>query len=60
MDFNNAPRYDLLEEKWAPVLNHDSLPDIEGDYKKKVTAVLLENQENAMSLNEVSNHNGWL
>jgi len=56
MDFDNAPRYDLLEEKWAPVLEHDSLPSIEDDYKKKVTAVLLENQENAMQLNEVHNN----
>jgi len=55
MDFDNAPRYDLLEEKWAPVLEHDSLPSIEDDYKKKVTAVLLENQENAMQLNEINN-----
>ena len=54
MDFDNAPRYDLLEEKWAPVLSHDSLPEIEDDYRKKVTAVLLENQENAMQLNEVA------
>ena len=52
MDFENAPRYDLLEEKWNPVLEHDSLPSIGDNYRKKVTAVLLENQEKAMSLNE--------
>ena len=52
MDFENTPRYDLLEEKWNPVLEHDALPAIGDTYRKKVTAVLLENQEKAMSLNE--------
>ena len=36
-----------LQEKWAPVLNHDALPDIEDAYKKGVVAQLLENQEKA-------------
>jgi len=52
MDFENQPRYDLLEEKWNPVLEHNALPAIGDSYRKKVTAVLLENQEKAMSLNE--------
>ena len=52
MDFENQPRYDLLEEKWNPVLEHNALPAIGDTYRKKVTAVLLENQEKAMSLNE--------
>ncbi len=34
-----------LQEKWAPVLNHSELPQIQDSYKKAVTAVLLENQE---------------
>ena len=35
-----------LQEKWAPVLNHEGAPELKGDrYKKAVTAVLLENQE---------------
>lgn len=37
-----------LMEKWAPVINHDALPEIKDDYKKHVTAVLLENQEKAL------------
>jgi hypothetical protein len=37
-----------LMEKWAPVLNHDSLPAIKDNYRKEVTAVLLENQEREM------------
>ena len=27
-----------LQEKWAPVLNHDALPEIEDTYKKGVVA----------------------
>ena len=38
-----------LQEKWAPVLNHDSLPEISDTYKKGVVAQLLENQERAIS-----------
>ena len=36
-----------LQEKWAPVLNHEALPGIEDTYKKGVVAQLLENQEKA-------------
>ena len=38
-----------LQEKWAPVLNHDALPEIADSYKKGVVAQLLENQEKAIS-----------
>ena len=37
-----------LMEKWGPVLNHESAPAISDNYKKAVTARLLENQEVAM------------
>ena len=37
-----------LQEKWAPVLNHDGLPEIKDNYRKAVTAILLENQERAI------------
>ena len=37
-----------LMEKWAPVLNHEALPSIKDNYRKEVTAVLLENQEREM------------
>ena len=36
-----------LQEKWAPVLNHDALPEIEDSHKRGVVAQLLENQEKA-------------
>jgi hypothetical protein len=39
----------LLVEKWSPVLDHDSMPSIKDNYRKEVTAVLLENQEREMS-----------
>ena len=38
-----------LQEKWAPVLNHDGLPEIKDNYRKSVTAILLENQEKALN-----------
>ena len=37
-----------LMEKWGPVLEHDSAPEIKDRYKKSVTARLLENQEVAL------------
>lgn len=36
---------DVLVEKWQQLLEEDSLPEIRGEYRKKVTAMLLENQE---------------
>ena len=48
MDFSNTSSYDVLMEKWEPLINHGSLPDIKDNYKKKVTAQLLENQERAL------------
>jgi hypothetical protein len=41
-------REDLLK-KWQPILEHDTLPEIKDQYRKEVTAVLLENQEKALS-----------
>ena len=37
-----------LMEKWGPVLEHDSAPEINDRYRKAVTARLLENQEVAL------------
>ena len=37
-----------LIEKWAPILEHADLPQIKDNYRKEVTAVLLENQEREM------------
>ena len=34
-----------LQEKWAPLLNHEGLDKIDDSHKRAVTAVLLENQE---------------
>jgi hypothetical protein len=48
-----------LTEKWAPVLGHEGAGAIKDNYRKAVTAVLLENQEKFMReergmLNEVA------
>ena len=37
-----------LTEKWAPVLGHEGSAAITDNYRKSVTAVLLENQERFM------------
>ena len=37
-----------LTEKWSPVLSHESAGSIKDNYRKAVTAVLLENQERFM------------
>ena len=34
-----------LQEKWAPLLKHEELPEIRDSHRRAVTAVLLENQE---------------
>ena len=44
----NATPYDVLEEKWQPVLETNALPQIGDHYKSKVTSVLLENTEKAL------------
>ena len=38
-----------LQEKWSPILEHSDLPKIEDNYKRAVTAVILENQEKALN-----------
>jgi hypothetical protein len=41
--------YKNLTEKWAPVLNEETAGTIQDSYRKSVTAVVLENQEKALS-----------
>ena len=43
-----------LQEKWQPILEHSDLPKIEDNYKKAVTAVILENQEKALNEDRAS------
>ena len=54
MNFQDQTPYDILTEKWNPVLNHDALPTIKDDYRRKVTAVLLENEEQAIRSQHLS------
>ena len=37
-----------LQEKWAPLLDHQGLGEIKDSHRRMVTAVLLENQEKAL------------
>ena len=39
---------ELLQEKWNPIINHKDLPSIKDNYRRAVTAVVLENQEKAL------------
>ena len=53
-----------LENKWSPVLDHDGLNPIKDNYRRAVTAMILENQERAMAeesrqLNEVAPTNNY-
>lgn len=53
-----------LENKWAPVLDHDGLTPIKDQYRRAVTAMVLENQEKAMAeenrqLNEAAPTNNY-
>jgi hypothetical protein len=54
MNFQDNTPYDILTEKWNPVLDHGALPTIADDYRKKVTAVLLENQEQAIRAQHIT------
>ena len=38
-----------LQQKWQPVLEHADLPPIKDPYRRAITALILENQQNAMS-----------
>ena len=37
-----------LQEKWNPIINHKDLPSIKDNYRRAVTACILENQEKAL------------
>ena len=51
-----------LQKKWAPVLEHQELAPIKDSYRRAVTALVLENQQQAMlkeaGINEVTNAAG--
>ena len=38
-----------LQTKWQPILEHADLPPIKDPYRRAITALILENQQNAMS-----------
>ena len=46
-------------KKWAPVLDHPSLPPITDPYKRAVTALVLENQERATREDAAAMSNLW-
>ena len=47
-----------LRSKWQPVIEHADMPAIKDDYRKNITAIMLENQEKALREAEIANHSG--
>ena len=45
---SNLGSTEMLQEKWAPVLEHADMAPITDNYRKSVTAIILENQEKAL------------
>ncbi len=52
------PNAQALQEKWGPVLNHESMPEIKDPYRRAVTAILLENQERAVAEQQLAEDSG--
>ena len=40
---------EALQEKWAPLLNHEGMGEIKDNHRRLVTAQLLENQQNILN-----------
>ena len=49
-----------LQEKWAPLLNHEGCDEIKDSHRRAVTAVLLENQEKFLSEQSSFDNGGML
>ena len=49
-----------LQEKWAPLLNHEGCSEIQDTHRRAVTAVLLENQEKFLREQAAFNDGGML
>ena len=49
-----------LQEKWAPLLNHEGCESIKDNHRRAVTAVLLENQEKFMREQQAFSESGTL
>ena len=45
-----------LQEKWAPILDHDGLDPIKDSHRRAVTAILLENQEKQLVQEEENSY----
>lgn len=54
----NERPFKILEEKWEKVINEDSIPEIKDDWRKKVTLRMLENQQQAMIVENPTNVTG--
>ena len=49
---------EALQKKWQPILEHQDLPEIKDSYRKAVTTMLLENQEQFLRESAPTNFSG--
>ena len=55
MDLNGRTLTEALQRKWAPIVEHSDLPRIDDPYRKAVTTILLENQEEYLAEQPTNN-----
>ncbi len=58
MDLNGRTLTEALQRKWAPIVEHADLPRIDDPYRKAVTTILLENQEEYLAETAPTNNAG--
>ncbi len=58
MDLNGRTLTEALQNKWAPIVEHPDLPRIDDPYRKAVTTILLENQEDYLAEAAPTNNAG--
>jgi len=55
MDLNGRIITEELQKKWKPILEHEDIPRIEDNYRRQVTTILLENQEQFLAEEPANN-----
>ena len=55
MDLNGRVITEELQRKWQPIVEHEDIPPIEDNYRRQVTTILLENQEQFLAETPANN-----
>lgn len=58
MDLNGRIMTEELQRKWQPIVEHEDIPRIEDNYRRQVTTILLENQEQFLAEAAPANNAG--